>query len=171
MVCALFSTINLILLSILEPENGTKHFNRRNCRGVGRRSSQRLRFAPLDLMGVEAIDPMASRKADPKLRAHPFARNSANKNSSKNEASAPGLSAEDVRLVKWVKDQHSRRGGFVRIFPRAETWSAYGGLLDYKTHTNELLAMRLFPETYRACTAVVRSKLTEGTFFQFFQLF
>merc|ERR1712227_434127 len=35
-----------------------------------------------NFMGVEAIDPMASRKADPKLRAHPFARNSANKNSS-----------------------------------------------------------------------------------------
>lgn len=120
-----------------------------------------------NLMGVEAIDPMASRKADPKLRAHPFARNSANKNSSnKNEPSAPGLSPEDVRLVKWVKDQHSRRGGFVRIFPRAETWSAYGGLLDYKTHTNELLAMRLFPDTYRACTAVVRSKLTEDKLIQ-----
>ena len=48
-----------------------------------------------------------------------------------------------------MKDQHSRRGGFVRIFPRAETWSAYGGLLEYKTHTNELLASRLFPDTYR----------------------
>ena len=57
-----------------------------------------------NLMGVEAIDPMASRKADPKLRAHPFARNSANKNSSnRNEPSAPGLSPEDVRLGKRVE--------------------------------------------------------------------
>ena len=57
-----------------------------------------------NLMGVEAIDPMSCRKADPKLRAHPFARNSANKNSSnKNEPSAPGLSPEDVRLGKGVE--------------------------------------------------------------------
>ena len=28
-----------------------------------------------------------------------------------------------------MKDQYDRRGGFIRIFPRAETWSAYGGLL------------------------------------------
>merc|ERR1712106_1053033 len=49
---------------------------------------------------------------------------------------------------------------------RAETWSAYGGLLEFKTHTNELLAMRLFPDTYRACTAVIRSRSTEDKIIQ-----
>ena len=76
------------------------------------------------------------------------------------------ISPEDARLVKWVKDQHSRRGGFVRIFPRAETWSAYGGLLEYKTHTNELLASRLFPDTYRPSTSVVRSRTIEDKLIQ-----
>ena len=71
------------------------------------------------------------------------------------------LSAEDAKIVRWAKDQHERRGGFIRIFPRAETWSTYGGLLELKTHTNELLAQRLFPETYRPGSAVVRSRHLE----------
>ena len=64
-------------------------------------------------------------------------------------------------MIKWVKDQHSRRGGFVRIFPREETWSAYGALLEFKTHTNELLAARLFPDTYRSGSAIIRSRAME----------
>ena len=60
-----------------------------------------------------------------------------------------------------MKDQHSRRGGFIRIFPREETWSAYGALLEFKTHTNELLAARLFPDTYRSGSAIIRSRAME----------
>ena len=39
------------------------------------------------------------------------------------------LFCNSLKLIRWVKDQYDRRGGFIRIFPRAETWSAYGGLL------------------------------------------
>ena len=39
------------------------------------------------------------------------------------------LFCNSFKLIRWVKDQYDRRGGFIRIFPRAETWSAYGGLL------------------------------------------
>ena len=116
-------------------------------------------------MGVEAIDPHASKKLDPKLRSHPLSGRNKSNNNNKNQPgdSAPsgGLSAEDARLIKWVKDQHSRRGGFVRIFPREETWSAYGALLEFKTHTNELLAARLFPDTYRSGSAIIRSRAME----------
>ena len=118
-----------------------------------------------NLMGVEAIDPHASRKLDPKLRSHPLSGRNKSNNNNKNQPSdsAPsgGLSAEDARLIKWVKDQHSRRGGFIRIFPREETWSAYGALLEFKTHTNELLAARLFPDTYRSGSAIIRSRAME----------
>ena len=44
-----------------------------------------------------------------------------------------------LKLIRWVKDQYDRRGGFIRIFPRAETWSAYGGLLGENVFQIELL--------------------------------
>ena len=79
-------------------------------------------------------------------------------NAQKEALSGGPLSAEDQKMIRWAKEQNERRGGFVRIFPRKETWAAYGGLLELKTHTNELLAQRLFPETYRPGSAVVRSR-------------
>ena len=88
-------------------------------------------------MGIDVVDPLQSRKLDAKMHSTAGQnRFSKNKNNNNNKAptvlnaekGAPGLSADDARLIKWVKDQHSRRGGFVRIFPRAETWSVYGGL-------------------------------------------
>ena len=60
-------------------------------------------------MGVEAIDPYASKKLDPKLRSHPLSGRNKSNNNNKNHPgdSAPsgGLSADDARLIKWVKDQ------------------------------------------------------------------
>ena len=49
------------------------------------------------------------------------------------------LFCNSLKLIRWVKDQYDRRGGFIRIFPRAETWSAYGGLLGENVFQIELL--------------------------------
>lgn len=44
-----------------------------------------------------------------------------------------GLSAEENRILKSVRAQDARRGGFVRIFPTPETMHKYGMFLDNST--------------------------------------
>lgn len=44
-----------------------------------------------------------------------------------------GLSAEEIRILKNVKSQYSRRGGFVRIFPTQDSMQRYGQYLDQQT--------------------------------------
>lgn len=44
-----------------------------------------------------------------------------------------GLSAEEIRILKNVRAQHSRRGGFVRIFPTQDSMQRYGQYLDQQT--------------------------------------
>ncbi|XP_039992514.1 tubulin polyglutamylase TTLL5 isoform X4 [Xiphias gladius] len=54
------------------------------------------------------------------------------------------LSAEEVKVLRRIKEEYERRGGFIRIFPTAETWELYGGYLESKTSMNYMLANRLF---------------------------
>uniref|UniRef100_H2ZF24 Tubulin--tyrosine ligase-like protein 5 n=1 Tax=Ciona savignyi TaxID=51511 RepID=H2ZF24_CIOSA len=57
-----------------------------------------------------------------------------------------GLSLEESRVLKMVKEQYQRRGSFVRIFPTAETWEHYGSFLEFKSNMNQMLAQKLFPD-------------------------
>ena len=117
-----------------------------------------------NIMGVEVTDPLSRRNKESRMNPNlPYsksqkAQQNTNSNNNSSERANGAMSAEDAKLIRWVKDQNDRRGGFVRIFPRPETWSAYGGLLELKTNTNELLAQRLFPDTYRPGSAVVRTR-------------
>ncbi|KAM3594469.1 uncharacterized protein V6R79_008429 [Siganus canaliculatus] len=54
------------------------------------------------------------------------------------------LTAEEIKVLRRIKEEFERRGGFVRIFPTAETWELYGGYLESKTSMNHMLANRLF---------------------------
>ncbi|XP_054287867.1 tubulin polyglutamylase TTLL5-like [Macrosteles quadrilineatus] len=40
------------------------------------------------------------------------------------------LTAEETRVVRYAKAQYERRGGFIRIFPSAESWKRYSAYLD-----------------------------------------
>lgn len=44
-----------------------------------------------------------------------------------------GLSAEENRVLRNVRAQHSRRGGFIRIFPTQDSMQRYGMFLDSHT--------------------------------------
>ena len=35
-------------------------------------------------------------------------------------------------MVRNAKEENNRRGGWVRVFPTAETWSLYGSMLEYR---------------------------------------
>uniref|UniRef100_A0A3Q3L5U4 Tubulin--tyrosine ligase-like protein 5 n=1 Tax=Mastacembelus armatus TaxID=205130 RepID=A0A3Q3L5U4_9TELE len=49
-----------------------------------------------------------------------------------------------IKVLRRIKEEYERRGGFVRIFPTTETWELYGGYLESKTSMNYMLANRLF---------------------------
>ncbi|XP_069391426.1 tubulin polyglutamylase TTLL5 isoform X2 [Paralichthys olivaceus] len=54
------------------------------------------------------------------------------------------LTAEEMKVLRRIKEEYERRGGFIRIFPTAETWELYSGYLESKTSMNYMLANRLF---------------------------
>ncbi|XP_037688173.1 tubulin polyglutamylase TTLL5 isoform X7 [Choloepus didactylus] len=61
-----------------------------------------------------------------------------------------GLSMEEIKVLRRVKEENDRRGGFIRIFPTSETWEIYGFYLEHKTSMNYMLATRLFRDRMTA---------------------
>ncbi|XP_055144700.1 tubulin polyglutamylase TTLL5 isoform X19 [Symphalangus syndactylus] len=61
-----------------------------------------------------------------------------------------GLSMEEIKVLRRVKEENDRRGGFIRIFPTSETWEIYGSYLEHKTSMNYMLATRLFQDRMSA---------------------
>uniref|UniRef100_G1KTE7 Tubulin--tyrosine ligase-like protein 5 n=1 Tax=Anolis carolinensis TaxID=28377 RepID=G1KTE7_ANOCA len=72
-----------------------------------------------------------------------------------------GLSMEEIKVLRRVKDEYERRGGFIRIFPTPITWDTYGSFLEHKTTMNYMLATRLFQERggSRRCPILKRTRL------------
>ncbi|XP_068683988.1 tubulin polyglutamylase TTLL5-like [Montipora foliosa] len=59
--------------------------------------------------------------------------------------SEDGLTAEESRVLRHTREEYSRRGGFVRVFPTPDSWEMYGSFLEHRTTHNHLLHSRLFP--------------------------
>ncbi|NWR56094.1 TTLL5 polyglutamylase, partial [Bucorvus abyssinicus] len=57
-----------------------------------------------------------------------------------------GLSMEEIKVLRQVREENERRGGFIRIFPTPLTWDLYGSFLEHKTSMNYMLATCLFPD-------------------------
>uniref|UniRef100_A0A670IFC1 Tubulin--tyrosine ligase-like protein 5 n=1 Tax=Podarcis muralis TaxID=64176 RepID=A0A670IFC1_PODMU len=58
-----------------------------------------------------------------------------------------GLSMEEIKVLRRVKEEYERRGGFIRIFPTPLTWDTYGSYMEHKTTMNYMLASRLFSDS------------------------
>ena len=52
-------------------------------------------------------------------------------------------------MVKNAREENARRGGWVRIFPTAETWPMYGSMLEFSSPNNQILHEHLFPDAVR----------------------
>ncbi|NWW85598.1 TTLL5 polyglutamylase, partial [Rhynochetos jubatus] len=61
-------------------------------------------------------------------------------------SSVLGLSMEEIKVLRRVREENERRGGFIRIFPTPLTWDLYGCFLEHKTSMNYMLATRLFQD-------------------------
>ncbi|NXU52788.1 TTLL5 polyglutamylase, partial [Turnix velox] len=57
-----------------------------------------------------------------------------------------GLSIEEIKVLRRVREENERRGGFIRIFPTPFTWDLYGSFLEHKTSMNYMLATHLFQD-------------------------
>ncbi len=52
-------------------------------------------------------------------------------------------------MVRNAREEYQRRGGYVRIFPTADTWQNYGALLEYSSQNNLILHEQLYPNATR----------------------
>nr|XP_047915900.1 tubulin polyglutamylase TTLL5 isoform X4 [Anser cygnoides] len=94
-------------------------------------ASTRLRTRPLSASDAEMKNLMSSGRE---------------KATGRQGSSVLGLSMEEVRVLRRVREENERRGGFIRIFPTPVTWDLYGSFLEYKTSMNYMLATRLFQD-------------------------
>ncbi|PKU45641.1 tubulin polyglutamylase ttll5 [Limosa lapponica baueri] len=51
-----------------------------------------------------------------------------------------------MKVLRRVREENERRGGFIRIFPTPLTWDLYGSFLEHKTSMNYMLATHLFQD-------------------------
>ncbi|XP_066044630.1 tubulin polyglutamylase TTLL5 isoform X2 [Chamaea fasciata] len=97
-----------------------------------------------------------SQTANSRLRTRPMSASDAEVKSSmplgrekvtaRHSSSVIGLSMEEIKVLRRVREENERRGGFVRIFPTPLTWELYGSFLEHKTSMNYMLATRLFKD-------------------------
>ncbi|CAG5129510.1 unnamed protein product, partial [Candidula unifasciata] len=57
-----------------------------------------------------------------------------------------GLNSEEIKILRRVKEEESRKGGWIRIFPSADSWDKYGHFLHSPDAHNLMLHQRLFPD-------------------------
>lgn len=94
-------------------------------------ANSRLRTRPLSACDAEVKSSM------------PLSRE---KTTGRHNSSVLGLTMEEIRVLRRVREENERRGGFVRIFPTPLTWDLYGSFLEHKTSMNYMLATRLFKD-------------------------
>uniref|UniRef100_A0A8C5WZU6 Tubulin--tyrosine ligase-like protein 5 n=1 Tax=Malurus cyaneus samueli TaxID=2593467 RepID=A0A8C5WZU6_9PASS len=109
-----------------------------------------------------------SQTANSRLRSRPLSASDAEvktsmplgreKATGRHNSSVLGLTMEEIRVLRRVREENERRGGFVRIFPTPLTWDLYGSFLEHKTSMNYMLATRLFKDR-DVCTMLPRAGL------------
>lgn len=74
-----------------------------------------------------------------------------------------GLNSEEIRVVRRVKEEDSRKGGWVRIFPTADSWDLYSTFLQFTTTHNLMLHQKLYPERHKGSSTAVVSRASGTT--------
>ncbi|XP_029586086.1 tubulin polyglutamylase TTLL5 isoform X2 [Salmo trutta] len=131
--------------------------------------SERVALDPgLKYPAHKAQRPLSAQSAIAPSRVRPLSANNTDtdgpkeKPGSKQGDSTLGLTAEELKVLRRIREEHERRGGFIRIFPTPETWELYSGYLEYKTSMNSMLANRLFHERLGKAVVTSRSRKLNG---------
>merc|ERR1739842_134938 len=105
------------------------------------------------LVGLHVTNPTSMKQSARQtvFRKLPFLRYSTDmyerSPSSRNQPIVP--SAEELRIVRQVREEYERRGGWARIFPTPDSWSLYGGIQEYESPLNLVLHYHLYPQVPR----------------------
>ncbi|CAF1668421.1 unnamed protein product [Adineta ricciae] len=60
-----------------------------------------------------------------------------------------GLSQEEIRILRTVKEESRQRGGFVRIFPTSDTYEFFSSFFEQRTTSfNQMIHQRLYPSRW-----------------------
>ncbi|XP_071079263.1 tubulin polyglutamylase TTLL5-like isoform X1 [Haliotis cracherodii] len=68
------------------------------------------------------------------------------KNANKNMG---GLNSEEIKIIRRSKEEEQRKGGWVKIFPTADSWEIYSPFLQFNSTHNLMLHQRLYPERHK----------------------
>ncbi|KAL8565160.1 hypothetical protein ACOMHN_003947 [Nucella lapillus] len=60
-----------------------------------------------------------------------------------------GLNSEEIKILRRVREEEQRKGGWIRIFPGPDTWDVHGPFLQFSTTHNQMLHQRLYLERYK----------------------
>ncbi|NWU76965.1 TTLL5 polyglutamylase, partial [Onychorhynchus coronatus] len=117
------------------------------CQDPGQRSSRTIYHSAESVrrnpyQKMQRTRPLSASDAEVKS-SMPLGREKA---TGKHSSSVVGLSMEEIKVLRRVKEENERRGGFIRIFPTPLTWDLYGSFLEHKTSMNYMLATRLFKD-------------------------
>ncbi|CAH1792719.1 unnamed protein product [Owenia fusiformis] len=72
------------------------------------------------------------------------------------------LTGEEIRIVRRAKEEHARRGGWIRIFPSPDSWDLYGAFMQFTTTNNLMLHQQLFPDRARPASSKPSSSGTHS---------
>ncbi|NXL23352.1 TTLL5 polyglutamylase, partial [Setophaga kirtlandii] len=117
------------------------------CQDPGQRSSRSIYHSSESVrrnpyQKVQHTRPLSAGDAEVKS-SMPLGREKA---TGRHSSSMLGLSMEEIKVLRRVREENERRGGFIRIFPTPLTWDLYGSFLEHKTSMNYMLATRLFKD-------------------------
>ncbi|XP_062587212.1 tubulin polyglutamylase TTLL5-like isoform X4 [Saccostrea cucullata] len=60
-----------------------------------------------------------------------------------------GLNSEEIKILRRIKEEDQRKGGWVRIFPTPDSWDLYSSFLQFSTTHNLMVHSRLYPERHK----------------------
>ncbi|KAK6621419.1 hypothetical protein RUM44_001226 [Polyplax serrata] len=108
----------------------------------------------LTLVGIPVVDPIVQHPlqivADTNTKV--MRKTEATNTPQKSGRVPLNLTVEEARLIYSIHSEYNRRGGFLRIFPSAESWKLYSGFLDSATGLlnigNNMTQKQINPQNY-----------------------
>ncbi|XP_063878437.1 tubulin polyglutamylase TTLL5-like isoform X4 [Scylla paramamosain] len=105
------------------------------------------------LVGVQVMNPYTAKTSSrPSVfRKLPYLRYSMDAYEKHQFAKGTNIvpTAEEIRIVRQVREEYERRGGWARIYPTPDSWGLYGGLQEYESPLNLVLHYHLYPHVPR----------------------
>ncbi|KAJ8308477.1 hypothetical protein KUTeg_013351 [Tegillarca granosa] len=133
MLCDLFSLSGLICH---DPMMRTLQQSRRNQELASKMAARSKRQRPQSAGASSVMSAASSRNSDK------------NSNNNSKAANVAGLNSDEIKILRRIKEEDSRKGGWVRIFPTPDSWDLYSSFLQFSTTHNLMLHSRLYPERH-----------------------